>query len=76
MSHNVVIDGISYVPANEPKDCDGKTMAPGDHVYIRQSALASLGVEWKGLVVDRNFCLLYTSPSPRDRTRSRMPSSA
>ncbi len=28
--------------------------------------------------VDDNleFCLLYTSPSPRDRTRSRMPSSA
>ena len=24
----------------------------------------------------RNYCLLYTSPSPRDRTRSRMPSSA
>ena len=31
-------------------------------------------------IVDRRanikFCLLYTSPSPRDRTRSRMPSSA
>ena len=27
--------------------------------------------------VDKNTgCLLYTSPSPRDRTRSRMPSSA
>ena len=26
--------------------------------------------------LDINFCLLYTSPSPRDRTRSRMPSSA
>ena len=25
---------------------------------------------------ERNICLLYTSPSPRDRTRSRMPSSA
>ena len=25
---------------------------------------------------DDTFCLLYTSPSPRDRTRSRMPSSA
>ena len=25
---------------------------------------------------DRDICLLYTSPSPRDRTRSRMPSSA
>ena len=24
----------------------------------------------------RKACLLYTSPSPRDRTRSRMPSSA
>ena len=23
-----------------------------------------------------SICLLYTSPSPRDRTRSRMPSSA
>ena len=28
----------------------------------------------KGKVI--TFCLLYTSPSPRDRTRSRMPSSA
>ena len=25
---------------------------------------------------ERKDCLLYTSPSPRDRTRSRMPSSA
>ena len=31
----------------------------------------------KGLnLPDTNICLLYTSPSPRDRTRSRMPSSA
>ena len=28
---------------------------------------------WKGR---SKCCLLYTSPSPRDRTRSRMPSSA
>ena len=27
-------------------------------------------------MVDFKRCLLYTSPSPRDRTRSRMPSSA
>ena len=27
-------------------------------------------------VADGSNCLLYTSPSPRDRTRSRMPSSA
>ena len=30
-----------------------------------------------GGIVDKHMgCLLYTSPSPRDRTRSRMPSSA
>jgi len=44
-------------------------------------------VEWKStgdiqvfrelLLYDEHYCcLLYTSPSPRDRTRSRMPSSA
>ena len=34
-------------------------------------------VAWIGLVIGLvTFCLLYTSPSPRDRTRSRMPSSA
>ena len=27
-------------------------------------------------IAEVNRCLLYTSPSPRDRTRSRMPSSA
>ena len=31
----------------------------------------------KNLIIDiSGVCLLYTSPSPRDRTRSRMPSSA
>ena len=30
----------------------------------------------KKIVEKSNSCLLYTSPSPRDRTRSRMPSSA
>ena len=29
-----------------------------------------------GVMGDDKACLLYTSPSPRDRTRSRMPSSA
>ena len=30
----------------------------------------------KIILADGIICLLYTSPSPRDRTRSRMPSSA
>ena len=33
-------------------------------------------ISGKGLDELFNSCLLYTSPSPRDRTRSRMPSSA
>ena len=31
---------------------------------------------FNAVVDNNNICLLYTSPSPRDRTRSRMPSSA
>ena len=38
-----------------------------------RGVLAYAGVNVSGLGV---LCLLYTSPSPRDRTRSRMPSSA
>ena len=32
--------------------------------------------EWEKVLERTRICLLYTSPSPRDRTRSRMPSSA
>ena len=34
------------------------------------------GMEKPSTPATINICLLYTSPSPRDRTRSRMPSSA
>ena len=45
------------------------------HATSVTSAVARL--EKQGLVERRQSpCLLYTSPSPRDRTRSRMPSSA
>ena len=37
-------------------------------VESQQGFICNLGHDW--------HCLLYTSPSPRDRTRSRMPSSA
>ena len=45
-----------------------------DWVFLGLSgALAALGLV---MVFSASVCLLYTSPSPRDRTRSRMPSSA
>ena len=40
----------------------------------------AMGFPWRRddrvVLYTGEFCLLYTSPSPRDRTRSRMPSSA
>ena len=36
---------------------------------------ATRGADWD-VAEEMQYCLLYTSPSPRDRTRSRMPSSA
>ena len=47
---------------------------------IPASNLGNIPVPYRGRVLpvagDRTFCLLYTSPSPRDRSSSRMPSSA
>ena len=40
---------------------------------LHQHTVFSDGSVWPDIRVS---CLLYTSPSPRDRTRSRMPSSA
>ena len=52
-----------------------------DEASDGSEALKKLRAKSFGLVIsDWNMepmtCLLYTSPSPRDRTRSRMPSSA
>ena len=48
-----------------------------DEIY---QSMESLDKEWELLIVDDsskdNTCLLYTSPSPRDVSSSRMPSSA
>ena len=45
----------------------------GDKTEANRHFLAATVNPWAQVVKD---CLLYTSPSPRDRTRSRMPSSA
>ena len=44
----------------------------GDGSLLENLPAVAIG----GTVALANICLLYTSPSPRDRTRSRMPSSA
>ena len=47
-----------------------------DHCQTGESNCAFGYVAAKKCTGSYNVCLLYTSPSPRDRTRSRMPSSA
>ena len=46
--------------------------------YITEELANKLNLKPEGTsnITLFTFCLLYTSPSPRDRTRSRMPSSA
>ena len=46
---------------------------------IKENALSSIApslIHQESEIIKRTFCLLYTSPSPRDMRRSRMPSSA
>ena len=70
--HEVEVQGIA----------DGE-VAKGIKAYnpITSGQLTKEEIELSSKDQDRalkitNTCLLYTSPSPRDRTRSRMPSSA
>ena len=46
--------------------------------YIQNAPKKVTSIAWYDKQVDEwgIFCLLYTSPSPRDRQKSRMPSSA
>ena len=46
---------------------------PAENMTVLATAMSD---KTKGGTGDNEPCLLYTSPSPRDRTRSRMPSSA
>ena len=49
-----------------------------EYTYMLHAILYCLQhkIQFKLYSDDANFCLLYTSPSPRDRQKSRMPSSA
>ena len=51
-----------------------------DHLHVRHCGMSKeelFQLPWVNiLTAPDDHCLLYTSPSPRDRTRSRMPSSA
>ena len=74
----VVKSNAASNPGKEEED-----NIPEDSPYYRQTPFAYRTKEEAEQSAKKalenellNPCLLYTSPSPRDRTRSRMPSSA
>ena len=52
----------------------GGVIPPQDYEFLYKAGAAA--IFGPGTNIPSAACLLYTSPSPRDRTRSRMPSSA
>ena len=84
LSNEITSDGkLSFITA---KDNNGRMTYRRSVVFLMQKALQNIlkGKDFDFFVehsLDQGYycllsCLLYTSPSPRDRTRSRMPSSA
>ena len=65
--HSIVIDNSSHF-----------RMDPGVPLIVPQVNSKDLNNIKKNIIANPNCstCLLYTSPSPRDRQKSRMPSSA
>ena len=66
-------------PQNFVFVCDSTIVENGSEAVFEINSREVLVVrsnEGELYAVEDNCCLLYTSPSPRDREKSRMPSSA
>ena len=65
---------LGDIPKQKPAAAAARVILPSKPLGCEcgRGEFIQLGARW----VCVNCCLLYTSPSPRDRTRSRMPSSA
>ena len=75
MSVNPGFGGQSFIPHVKDKIAETKKIIDASGRDIRLEVDGGVKVDNIGELAALG-CLLYTSPSPRDRTRSRMPSSA
>ena len=70
------------LPIPNDKDLEAYVSNPKYFAAIRFSGYSNANKiqkhrnELKSILENNGLCLLYTSPSPRDRQKSRMPSSA
>ena len=74
VSTETLSDDPLYIQAT----VDGHTVYKGSGTYELLESRTTACTESKDILfkLKGSFCLLYTSPSPRDRQKSRMPSSA
>ena len=80
----VVLEVLSYdFPAGQPVDIEVELYSSGSAVSVAThtinnaiTSLTSITLPFANFTRKTGACLLYTSPSPRDKRQSRMPSSA
>ena len=71
---SLTLSGCGIYTKYEPATVVPDDLYGGEVVTEDTAGLGNM--DWRELFTDPYFCLLYTSPSPRDRQKSRMPSSA
>ena len=76
-SHLVILDNVFESFKKSLSKFDNEHGLANSRARLRMATLYQVAASNNGIVVGTgNNCLLYTSPSPRDATLSRMPSSA
>ena len=70
--------GMIFMPNKKEKIelCKSICVQEAEKLKVNKTSWRKVPVNYEILGPLAKACLLYTSPSPRDRTRSRMPSSA
>ena len=70
-------DSLSALSSSLQKYADARGRETPEHQRLAKHFIGRMQTHFKRLASNQGvFCLLYTSPSPRDRQKSRMPSSA
>ena len=67
---------VNLLKGTKTQILDTRKTTPGIRALEKWAVKIGGGVNHRFALYDMVICLLYTSPSPRDRQKSRMPSSA